>query len=121
MPRIVRAFPVLPGREPNAREFAAAVSGSRRQEVMAFYREFGITRETWHLQDTGDRTWVIVVTEIAQEPQVAGQALANTVGGFGRWFKDQVRQLSGIDQDTQPLGPPTELIVDFVVDESVAT
>ncbi len=120
MPRIVRAFPVLPGRESKAREFAEAVATSRREEAGAFYRQFGITRETWHLQDTGDRSWVIVVTELEQEPQAAGQALADTVGGFGRWFKDQVKQLSGIDQDTQPLGPPTEQIVDLVIDEPVA-
>lgn len=114
---VVRAFPVLPGRETLTREFAAAVCGPRRQEAAAFYQQFGISRETWHLQETGDGKWVIVVTEIDQEPKAAGQVLAQSTGVFERWFKDQVKQLSGIDQDTQPLGPPTEMILYFDPDE----
>lgn len=52
MPLVVRAFPILPGKEEQLREFAAEMAGARRSEASAFYRSFGVTRESWHLQQT---------------------------------------------------------------------
>ena len=115
MPLVVRAFPVTPGQEAAARQFAADLTGSRRQEAEAFYRRFGILRECWHLQDTPSGPWVIAVTDMSGEPAVTGQAYAATQAGFERWFKDQVRAVTGIDQDNQPLGPPTEILLDFAL------
>jgi hypothetical protein len=113
MPLVVRAFPVTPGQEEAARQFAADLTGSRRQEAQAFYRRFGIQRESWHLQDTPHGTWVIAVTDLSGEPAATGQAYAASQAGFERWFKDQVKVVTGIDQDNQPLGPPTELLLDL--------
>jgi len=109
MPLVVRAFPVTPGQEAAARQFAADLTGSRRQEAEAFYRRFGILRECWHLQDTPSGPWVIAVTDMSGEPAETGQA------GFERWLKAQVRAATGIDQDNQPLGPPTEILLDFAL------
>ena len=49
------------------------------------------------------------------EPAETGQVYAATQAGFERWFKDQVRAVTGIDQDNQPLGPPTEILLDFAL------
>ena len=113
MPLVVRAFPVTPGQEEAARQFAAELTGSRRQEVESFYRRFGILRESWHLQDTPHGTWVIAVTDMSGEPAATGHTFAAAEAGFERWFKDQVRTMTGIDQDNQPLGPPTEMLLDL--------
>jgi hypothetical protein len=49
MAMIVRAFPVLAGKEDAARRFAESVSGPRKQETASFLQGFGVRRESWHL------------------------------------------------------------------------
>jgi hypothetical protein len=117
MARVVRAFPVLPGKEQAAREFAATVAHSRRDEASAFYKRYGVTRESWHLQNTPNGAFIIVVTELGASPgiqvNVQAQAYANAQHAFDRWFKDNVRELCGVNADEQPLGPPTETLLDW--------
>ena len=117
MAKVVRAFPVLPGKEKAAREFAAQLGGPRRQDATAFFNTFGVVSESWHWQQTPQGAFVIVVTELGAPPgiqmQVQAQAYASAQGIFERWFKDNVRELCGVDPDQQPLGPPTEPIFEW--------
>jgi len=108
--RVVRAFPVLRGKEADLDLFVREVS-ERVAELAPFYSQFGITHESWYRQDTPSGLLVIVVTEIMRTPvsSVAQQYQA-TERPFDRWFKDRVRDLSGIDPDSTPLGPPSENI-----------
>jgi hypothetical protein len=120
MPLVVRAFPVLPGKEAEIREFAAELAGARRSEAAAFYRSFGVTHESWHLQHTEHGAWVIGVTELDEDPQVKAQAYATSQRPFDRWFKDRIENLTGIDPDREPLGPPTETLFEFSEREAVS-
>src|SRR5215213_1654046 len=117
MPKVVRAFPVVPGKENAARAFAAELGGARRQEATAFFKRYGIESESWHLQKTPNGVFIIVVTDLAPPPGIQIHAQAQTYAAaqapFERWFKDNVKALSGVDPDTQPLGPPTEAIFDW--------
>ncbi|HEV8580912.1 MAG TPA: hypothetical protein VGX68_17740 [Thermoanaerobaculia bacterium] len=110
MALIVRAFPVLPGKESELRRFAAEMAGDRRSEAAAFYRSFGVIRESWHLQHTEHGAWIIGVTELTEDLETKAQAYATSQRPFDRWFKDQVEKISGINQDIEPLGPPTETL-----------
>lgn len=114
MTQVVRAFPIVPGKEKAARDFAAQLGGARRLAATAFFNQFGVKSESWHLQETPQGAFVIVVTELTAPPgvlvQVQAQSYAKAQGPFERWFKDNVREVSGVDPDTQPLGPPTEAI-----------
>lgn len=113
MPLVVRAFPVLPGKEEQLRSFAHALETTRAAEAQAFHARLGVARESWHVQQTVNGTWVIGVTEIRDTPvQVAAQRYSESREQFERWFKDQLRQVTGIDADRTPLGPPTECIFD---------
>jgi hypothetical protein len=49
---------------------------------------------------------------IGEEPDVKAQEYAESSLPFDLWFKDQVRNLTGIDPTVQPLGPPSEVIFD---------
>jgi len=113
---VVRAFPVLPGKEQAARDFAAAV-GARRDETGRFFKRYGVTRESWQLQKTPQGAFIIVVTQLGAAPglevQVQAQAYASAQDAFDRWFKDNVRELCGVNPDEQPLGPPTETLFDW--------
>lgn len=112
MPFVVRAFPLLPGKEEELRQFAAELSGPRRAEAAEFYGSFSVPRESWHLQQTPNGALVIGVTEVG-EVEATAQKYAASNRPFDRWFKDQVKRLTGIDPDSEPLGPPTEEVFSF--------
>lgn len=105
MPVLVRAFPI---RKPLAQvqAFAAALATERSAEATVFYRQFGVSHESWHLQDTPAGPWLLSVTVLDNPTEAAPRYAASTVA-FDSWFKEQVRELSGVDPDIEPLGPPT--------------
>ena len=105
MPLVVRAFPLRrPVQELQA--FVAALSTERKTETAEFYRTYGISHECWDLQQTSTGPWVICVT-LVDEVAEASSRYARLNAQFERWFKSQVQELSGINPDEQPLGPPT--------------
>ena len=113
MQLLVRAFPVLPGREQQMRAFADVVRTSRAAEAADFYRRMGVARESWHLQQTPHGSWVVAVTQIPDKPiEQAGQDYAASPHVFDTWFKQQVVALTGINPETSPLGPATVCIFD---------
>src|SRR5688572_27003855 len=113
MQLLVRAFPVLAGREEMMRQFAGEVRTHRAAAAADFYRRMGVARESWHLQETPHGTWVIGVTQIADKPLAqAGEDYAASQHDFDRWFKQQVMMVTGIDPESTPLGPPTSCIFD---------
>jgi hypothetical protein len=118
MPLIVRAYPVLPGKEAEVRKLAAEMAGARRQEAEDFYRSFGVVRESWHFQETPHGALVIGVTDVT-EPDARAQEYAASTKPFDSWFKEQVRNLTGIDPNVSPLGPVSELIYDTQAEEPV--
>lgn len=105
MPMLVRAFPL---QKPLAelQAFAASLRAERRLDAAAFYRQFGVTHESWHVQQTPTGSWVISVTKLDDAAEAAPRYAASSKE-FDAWFKDQVRSLCGVDPDAQPLGPPT--------------
>jgi hypothetical protein len=109
---LARAFPVLPGNEGRVREVAAEVLAERRFEADEFYRRMGISRETWHLQQTDAGPMVIVCTEV-RDLDEAARAYAASEHPFDAWFKQQVRRISGVDPNRQPAGPFTEQVFEW--------
>jgi hypothetical protein len=112
MPLIVRAFPVLPGKEQDVKEFSRQMATAQAAEAAEFYRGLGVARESWHLQQTAAGPLVIVVTELGEVEATARQYAASQ-RPFDRWFKDQVHSLTGVSPDDDPLGPPTAQIFDW--------
>jgi hypothetical protein len=110
---IVRAFPIIPGKEEELRAMAREVSTTRAAHASEFFSRYGVRRESWHVQHTPHGSWVIGVTQLDGRPvdEVASEYSQSEVD-FDRWFKNQVFHLSGINPDEQPLGPPTECIFD---------
>jgi hypothetical protein len=105
MPLTVRAFP-LHGPLSGLEAFAAQLKSERRAAAMQFFREYGVSHESWHLQQTPNGPWIIAVTQL-QDPGEAAPRYAKSNAEFDAWFKNQVRSLTGVDPNTTPLGPPT--------------
>ena len=109
MSLLVRAFPVHCDRS-EVEKFASEMR-SRAEDTRRFYESFGVRREAWFFQDTPRGALVIGVTDI-EDVQSAAREYAQTSEHFAAWFKNRVRELSGIDPNEQPLGPPTEMVFD---------
>jgi hypothetical protein len=114
MQLVVRAFPVLPGREGELRALADELRTTRAGEASEFFRRMGAARESWHLQQTPQGPWLIAVTQIPERPvQQVGREYAESSQPFDSWLKRQVGIITGVDPDATPLGPPTECIFDL--------
>ena len=105
MSLLVRAFPLRQS-VADFEAFVNALQGPRQAEMAAFYEEYGIGHESWHLQHTENGPWVIVVT-LVRNPAETSSRYAQASGEFAGWFKGQVLTLSGVDPSAAPLGPPT--------------
>src|SRR5206468_6409380 len=103
-PLFVRPFALRSSRSA-LESFAAQLKGQRASEAAQFYRHYGVSSESWHLQDTPSGPWVIAVTEL-DNPAEAAPRYADASAEFDVWFKTQVLSLTGIDQNVTPLGPP---------------
>lgn len=108
MPLLVRAFPVT-GPMEEVHAFAQAMRDAYQDQSAQFYRHYGVSHESWHMQETPNGPMLIAVSVI-DDPEEAGRRYANASQEFHQWFKDRVRRLSGVDPDTMPLGPPTTQI-----------
>jgi hypothetical protein len=116
MAMIVRAYPIVAGVE-EVKAFADALRAQPR-ETTAFYSRFGVTHESWHLQDTTSGLQLISVT-IVDDPGVQVVRYANASEQFETWFKQQVRRLSGVDPNVQPLGPPSTQVFEWTAGDPV--
>lgn len=108
MPLVVRAFPVRKT-IPEVQAFAEAMRTTHRAGADSFYRQYGVSHESWHVQLTPHGPWVISVTAV-DDPIEAAPRYAASAAEFDIWFKSQVLELSGVDPDKQPLGPASTLI-----------
>ena len=117
MDLVVRAFPVLEGREEDLRAFIQALQTTFQHEVDAFYRKYGVRRETACLQESAQGKQVIVITEIGTSTP-AFSAYSTSEAEFDRWFKAQILHISGIDLNQQPQGPPSEHLFTWTRDTS---
>jgi hypothetical protein len=109
MATIVRAYPLLPGKEQKLAEFLREVREVRRDETSAFFQGLGVRRESWHLQHTERGPIVIVATELDNVDASESQYQAAD-SAFDQWFKSRVLELSGYDPNRTPLGPPSQQI-----------
>ena len=108
MTLLVRFFPV------RSREGVEAFTSEvleRGEAMRNFYNSLGVRRETWFYQDSSAGPIVIGVTDVDElEPRAA--QYAESEDRFSLWFKQRIYDLSGIDPNETPKGPPSEMIFD---------
>lgn len=104
-------FPVLPGNEDAARNFAKEVMGPRRGQFAANEARSDVTRETWSLLTTPDGSFVNVWFEGNVEEAFGDLATADD--DFTVWFRQQVLDLTGVDMSAPDGSTPPEVILDW--------
>ena len=112
MQQVVRAFPVLKGREVEMAQFLSELRGAKKSETDAFYKRYGVARETAYLQKTDGGAILIVVTEI-DDAEKAFSDYGASKADFEAWFKGRVESFSGINLDKSPRGPEAERLHDW--------
>jgi hypothetical protein len=104
------AFPLLPGKEDEARKFAEeTLSRGGWAEAQA---DGGITREEWALQESEMGSMVLVRFE-APDIEASFARLAVSTDEFDVWFRGRVMDLTGIDLSSPADGAPPEVILDW--------
>jgi hypothetical protein len=109
MASVAIAFPILPGKVDEAKQFAQQLVGPRRDEFAAAEQRFGFTRQSWYLQPTPAGVQLIAYLE-ADNPLRAFQQFAASQDAFDLWYKEQVRALSGLDMSQPPPGLPEQIL-----------
>jgi hypothetical protein len=105
---VVRAYPVHDRK--GLDQFIGQLH-DRRQETRGFYDRHH-AEEAWFLQSTANGDIVIAVLA-TDSPGRAARAYSQSIEPFDLWFKQRVIEVSGIDPNRAPLGPPSEQIFDF--------
>jgi len=106
------AFPVLPGKVDTARAFAKETMGPRRSGYDESQKRGGITRETWSVQENPDGSAFVLVWFESPDPEKSFAELAQDSSDFALWFRERVKDVSGVDLAEPPEGGP-ELILDW--------
>jgi fermentation-respiration switch protein FrsA (DUF1100 family) len=111
MPSIAFAAPILPGKTEADREaIRSCADGERRAEFEASRGRHGIKREAVWIQPTPGGDVAVVYIE-ADDLEAAFAGIGSSEDPFDRWFREQVRDVHGIDL-AEPF-PPPEQILDF--------
>jgi hypothetical protein len=111
MATVAIAFPILPGRTEEGRQFAGEVGGPRRAEMAEALRRIGVRAEQWYLQPTPMGDLMIVYMD-AEDPTRAFRDWAASDHPFDRWFKQKAGAICGLDFN-QPLPQLPEMLFDW--------
>ncbi len=105
-------FPILPGKTEQWKHFCQEMVGPRRSEYEASRKRLGISREVAYLQQTPQGNLVVVYSEAQDIPRVF-EEFGRSQEPFDVWFREQVKDIHGVDF-SQPLpGPLPVAIVDW--------
>ena len=104
-------FPVLPGKEEDARAFAADTLGEKGKEFAEFQSHSSTTRETWTLAQTPAGAFMLVWFE--GDVEKAFTDLATDQGAFATWMRGRIMEVTGIDMSAPDDGAPPEVLVDW--------
>ena len=104
---------VLPGKLDAWKAFHAQLDGPRRRDFEAQQRRLGLVRHRVWLHETAAGPVALVVQE-GEEPERARAILAASTHPFDAWFREQVKELHGVDL-SEPLDEPVvTLYVDYL-------
>ena len=106
------AFPVLPGKDDEARKFARETMEDRREEFNASQKRLNTTKAEWALQQTPMGSLVLVRFECA-DPEATFAEFGQSQDPFDVWSRQRILEISGVDMSALPDEPPPEIILDW--------
>jgi len=112
MASLASAFPILPGKTEQWQQFSQQMAGPRHSEYEASRKRLGITREVAYLQQTPHGNMAVVYVE-AQDIAHMFEGIGISQEPFDIWFREQAKEIHGVDFSQPMAGPLPEAIVDW--------
>jgi hypothetical protein len=103
------ALPILEGKSANARAFLAELEGNRKADYATSEQRLAITKEVWAIQSTPMGELFVVFFQAPDIPGAIGQFVASR-DAFDVWFKDQVKDATGVDLNVPPPGALSDVL-----------
>jgi hypothetical protein len=110
MAMLAMAFPIPAGKTEQWKKFISELTGARKAEFAASRRSLGV-RERTFLQQTPHGDMVLVTLE-GDHPETAFAEFGKQTDPFAVWFKQQVREIHGMDLSAPPPGPMPQQVID---------
>jgi hypothetical protein len=105
------AFPVLPGKEDDARKFAQETL-DRVDEFSASQKRLSTTKEEWSLQQTPMGSLVLVRFE-SPDPSATLEGFGQSQDSFDVWSRQRIQEITGVDLAAPSDDPLPEMILDW--------
>ena len=112
MDQICLAVPILPGKTGDARAFMRELDTTRRSEYDRSERRIGITKEVWYLAPMPSGDQLIGYMESADFPRALEQ-FSQSRDAFDVWFKQRMRDATGLDLANPPQTGLPELLLTY--------
>ncbi len=112
MDQALFALPILPGKTGAARAFLTELEGERKGQYAASEGRLGLMKEVWAIQ-AGPQGDLFVVYIGGESIGGAFQTFAASRDAVDVWFKEGVKETTGVDLNTPPPGPISEILSDF--------
>ena len=110
MAMLAMAFPIPAGKTEQWQKFISELTGARKAEFAQSRRSLGV-RERTFLQHTPQGDLVLVTLE-GDRPETAFAEFAKRADPFAMWFKQQVKEIHGMDLNAPPPGPMPQQVID---------
>jgi hypothetical protein len=111
MATFLAAFPILPGKEDDAREFARETN-DRADEFGASQERHGITSEEWAFQQTPMGMLCLVHFE-SDDPAATLAAFGQSDDEFDVWSRGRILEVTGVDMAAESDDPLPEIVVTY--------
>jgi len=110
MPILSYAVPIPPGKTQALKDHIA--EASKRDDLGETFRGFGISHESWHLQETPQGDLVVLVFD-AEDPLEMLEQFSKSDKDLVVWQRQCLKDILGIDLSDPPPGPPSTLIFEW--------
>jgi len=108
---VALAFPILEGKEGNARDFVSAVK-DRRKDFEKSTKKRKVKREAWFLQQLPGSSTLIIFFE-TDDVQKAISDFAQSTDSFDVWLRDSAKSITGVDMSLPRKDPIPETLITY--------
>lgn len=112
MSAIVLALPILPGKSELWRRTIQEMLESRRAAYETSRQALAVTREVCWVAQTSLGEMAFIYLETTQALQTLA-GLAESGDAFDCWFKQQLREINGVDLEQPSPGWPGEMLYEW--------
>ena len=117
MDRTCFTIPIQTGQTAHARAFLQELESQRKDQYAVSEQRLGISTEVWAIQESPGGDFFVVYIA-ADNLASAFQTFAASRDPFDRWFKERVATATGIDLNTPPPGPLSEVLSVYTAHEA---